>query len=209
MSGVKNEAPDPNEGPPVKSAYQFRVPADAVAPNVTVPGPHRVPGTVPVIVGIALTDIVMRLEDAVVAARHAPPAILMSQLTVFPSISKPLLYVLAAPLCTLPPLSLKSYVIVPPPVLLAVAVNVTPVPSQTELPGRAVTLTAGVTSALIVTEAVAFTAEHPPAAGILYVTVYVLALLELGVIEPVAGSIDNPLGLDENVPPAEPDKITL
>jgi hypothetical protein len=41
--------------PPVEFAYQLTVPpAEAVAPNVTLPVPQRDPGVVPVIVGVAL-----------------------------------------------------------------------------------------------------------------------------------------------------------
>ena len=47
--------PAPRLAPPVKAAYQFSVPALAVAPSVTVPGPHLVPGVVPVIVGAEFT----------------------------------------------------------------------------------------------------------------------------------------------------------
>ena len=47
--------PDPSETPPVAAAYQLIVPAEAVAPRVTVPDPQTDPGVVPVIVGIALT----------------------------------------------------------------------------------------------------------------------------------------------------------
>ena len=52
MLGVVNDVPVPNEEPPVAAAYQFIVPAEAVAPKVTVPVPHREPSVVPVIVGI-------------------------------------------------------------------------------------------------------------------------------------------------------------
>jgi len=48
--------------------------------------------------------------------------------------------------------------------------------------------------AVIVTDVVTGIAEHPPDAGIVYVTVYVPAVLELGVIAPVPGSMDNPAG---------------
>ena len=48
--GVVNEVPVPNDVPPVKSAYQLIVPAEAVAPKVTVPGPQTEPGVVPVMV---------------------------------------------------------------------------------------------------------------------------------------------------------------
>ena len=43
--------------PPVAAVYQFTVPADAVAPSVTVPEPQTLPGVVPVIVGYAFTVI--------------------------------------------------------------------------------------------------------------------------------------------------------
>jgi hypothetical protein len=42
-------------GPPVGAAYQLIVPAEAVAPKLTVPGPHRDPVVVFVIVGTVLT----------------------------------------------------------------------------------------------------------------------------------------------------------
>ena len=47
--------PVPSEDPPVGAAYQLMVPADAVAPNVTVPGPQRALGVVPEMVGIVFT----------------------------------------------------------------------------------------------------------------------------------------------------------
>ena len=47
--------PVPSDVPPVEAAYQLMVPALDVAPSVTVPGPHREPEVVPVIVGTALT----------------------------------------------------------------------------------------------------------------------------------------------------------
>ena len=40
MLGVVNEVPVPRLVPPVAAAYQLMVPADAVAPRVTVPVPH-------------------------------------------------------------------------------------------------------------------------------------------------------------------------
>lgn len=55
MPGVVNDVPVPNEDPPVAAAYQFNVPALAVAPRVTVPVPHREAGVVPEIVGVVLT----------------------------------------------------------------------------------------------------------------------------------------------------------
>ncbi len=41
MDGVVKLVPVPKLDPPVKAAYQFKVPELAVAPNVTVPVPHR------------------------------------------------------------------------------------------------------------------------------------------------------------------------
>ena len=52
MLGVVKLVPVPKLEPPVADAYQLIVPADAVAPNVTVPVPQLLPGVVPVIVGI-------------------------------------------------------------------------------------------------------------------------------------------------------------
>lgn len=49
--GVVKLVPVPKELPPVEDAYQLMVPADEVAPNVTVPASHREPGVVPVMVG--------------------------------------------------------------------------------------------------------------------------------------------------------------
>ncbi len=64
--GVINEVPVPNDVPPVKAAYQFNVPALAVAPNVTVPVPQTEPGVVPLTVGIALTVATIALLATVV-----------------------------------------------------------------------------------------------------------------------------------------------
>ncbi len=69
MSGVVNEVPVPRLAPPVAAAYQLIVPAEAVAPRVTVPVPHMLPGVVAVIVGIAFT---VNVYVAVAAAHGAP-----------------------------------------------------------------------------------------------------------------------------------------
>ena len=53
--GVVKLVPVPRLDPPLDAAYQFIVPALAVAPMDTVPVPQVLPGVVPVIVGIALT----------------------------------------------------------------------------------------------------------------------------------------------------------
>ena len=55
IEGVVKDVPVPSEVPPVDAAYQLMVPAEAVAPNTTVPVPHVEPGVVPVMVGIAYT----------------------------------------------------------------------------------------------------------------------------------------------------------
>ena len=66
MDGVVKLVPVPKLVPPVGAEYQFIVPAEAVAPNVTVPVPQRLPGVVPVIVGIAFTVAVTAVLDGVV-----------------------------------------------------------------------------------------------------------------------------------------------
>ena len=53
--GVVNDVPVPNDVPPVTAAYQFNVPALAVAPKVNVPVAHLAAGVVPDTVGKALT----------------------------------------------------------------------------------------------------------------------------------------------------------
>ena len=58
--------PDPSEVPPVEAEYQFIVPALAVAPSVTVPGPQFEPGVMSVIVGIVLMVAVTAVLVAVV-----------------------------------------------------------------------------------------------------------------------------------------------
>ena len=61
--------------------------------------------------------------------------------------------------------------------------------------------------AVIVTEVVAVTIPQPPAADIVYVTVYVPAVLVLGVIDPVTGSIVSP-AVELYAPPAVPVRVT-
>ena len=50
-----NEVPVCMDDPPIDAAYQLIVPADAVAPKVTVPASQREFGVVLVIVGMGLT----------------------------------------------------------------------------------------------------------------------------------------------------------
>ena len=64
--GVVYVVPVINEVPPVIAAYQFNVPALAVAPKVTVPVPQTEPGVVPEMVGTALTVATTALLLAVV-----------------------------------------------------------------------------------------------------------------------------------------------
>ena len=66
IPGVVNDVPVPSDVPPVEAAYQVSVPAEAVAPSVTVPVPHRESGVVSVIVGIVLTVAVTELRVPVV-----------------------------------------------------------------------------------------------------------------------------------------------
>jgi hypothetical protein len=71
MLGVVKEVPVPSDAPPVEAAYQSIVPAEAAAPNTTVPIPHREPGVVPVIVGMAF----MVATTAVLLAVVQPPEV--------------------------------------------------------------------------------------------------------------------------------------
>ena len=69
MLGVVNEVPVPRLAPPVAAAYQLMVPADAVAPRVTVPVPHMLAGVVAVIVGTVFTVAIIGVLAAVVQYR--------------------------------------------------------------------------------------------------------------------------------------------
>ena len=64
--GVIKLIPVPKVAPPVGAAYQLIVPADAVAPNVTVPVPQTLPGVDPVIVGMGFTVASTGVLDPVV-----------------------------------------------------------------------------------------------------------------------------------------------
>ena len=66
MEGVVKDVPVPNDVPPVEAAYQFSVPADAVAPSVTVPVPQREAGVVPEMVGAVVTVAATAVLEAVV-----------------------------------------------------------------------------------------------------------------------------------------------
>ena len=64
-----NVVPVPRDASPVAAAYQLIVPADAVAPRVTVPVPQVDPGVVVVIVGMVFTVAVTADLVAVVQPR--------------------------------------------------------------------------------------------------------------------------------------------
>ena len=64
--GVVKFVPVPRIVPPVEAAYQFIVPAEAVALRVVVPLTQIFPGVVPVIVGIAFTVAITAVLVAVV-----------------------------------------------------------------------------------------------------------------------------------------------
>ena len=70
MLGVVYEVAVAKLVPPVAAAYQFKVPALAVAPNVAVPVPHIVAGVVEVTIGIAFTVITELLLVAVAVDTH-------------------------------------------------------------------------------------------------------------------------------------------
>ena len=55
MLGVVKLVPVPSAVPPVGFAYQLKVPADAVAPKVTVPASQRLAGVVVRTVGAVFT----------------------------------------------------------------------------------------------------------------------------------------------------------
>ena len=66
IEGVVKLVPVPKEEPPVDAANQFKVPAEAVAPNTTVPVPQVEPGVVDVMVGTGFTVPVTAVRDNVV-----------------------------------------------------------------------------------------------------------------------------------------------
>ena len=84
MTGVMKLVPVPRLDPPVAAAYQFIVPADAVAPSVTVPVPQTLPGVVLVIVGIGFTIVVILLLKAGLLVAHGVISDVMERLTTSP-----------------------------------------------------------------------------------------------------------------------------
>ena len=92
MDGVVNEAPVPIEAPPVEAEYQFIVPAEDVAPRVTVPASHLDPGVVPVIVGIGVTVMETSFDVAGLPVAHVISEVSI-QLTKSPSSGERFVYV--------------------------------------------------------------------------------------------------------------------
>ena len=72
IDGVVKLFPDPNTIPPDAELYQFKVPALAVAPKVTVPESHTCDGEVDVILGVtlivAVTGVLVELQVPKVAS---------------------------------------------------------------------------------------------------------------------------------------------
>ena len=66
IDGVTKLVPVPKLAPPDAAAYQLMVPADAVAPRVTVPLIQTPEGVVPVMVGTVLTVAITAVRLAVV-----------------------------------------------------------------------------------------------------------------------------------------------
>jgi hypothetical protein len=58
--------PFPREIPPEEAAYQLIVPAEAVAPNITVPASHLAAGVVLMIVGVVFTVAATEVLEPVV-----------------------------------------------------------------------------------------------------------------------------------------------
>jgi hypothetical protein len=69
MLGVVKLVPVPKLEPPVETAYQLTVPAEAVAPNVTVPVPHLLLGVDPVMVGI---EFIVAITAVLAPVVHPP-----------------------------------------------------------------------------------------------------------------------------------------
>ena len=66
IEGVVKDVPVPSDAPPVDAAYQLIVPAEAVAPSVTVPVAQRLAGVFAVMVGMALIVATTVVLEAVV-----------------------------------------------------------------------------------------------------------------------------------------------
>jgi hypothetical protein len=72
MLGVVKEVPVPDEEPPVLDEYQLSVPELAVAPKITVPASHLLPGVVVATAGIvfivAATAVLAEVHPLFVAS---------------------------------------------------------------------------------------------------------------------------------------------
>ena len=72
MLGVVKEVPVPNEVPPEAAAYQFKVPALAVAASTTAPALHLEAGVVELILGVvlivAVTELLAEVHPVFVAS---------------------------------------------------------------------------------------------------------------------------------------------
>ena len=66
MLGVVNEVPVPKLAPPDEAAYQFNVPALAVAPSDNVPASHRLAGVEDVTEGVVFTVATTAVLEEVV-----------------------------------------------------------------------------------------------------------------------------------------------
>ena len=101
MTGVVKLVPVANAMSPVDVANQEIVPADAVAPKVTVPDPTLVPGVVPVIVGKALTVTIAVLFTPMVVLQlygDVPPLIsFVIVIVVAPAVANALVVKLPVP----------------------------------------------------------------------------------------------------------------
>ena len=158
--GVVKLVPVPRLDPPDAAAYQLIVPAEAVAPKVTVPVPQILPGVVPVIVGIGLTVVEIVLLVAGLPVAQGVEFDVKTTYTILPLVSVVVVKVLLAPGApTFNPLTRHWYNGEVPP-LIGAAVKVTEVPAQ-------MTLSASFETILTLT-------------GKLSVTVVVMALLVAG-----------------------------
>ena len=66
IEGVVKEIPAPNDTPPVDAAYQLIVPAEGVAPRLTVPVLQRLAGVVAEMVGVVFTVAITAVLEVVV-----------------------------------------------------------------------------------------------------------------------------------------------
>ena len=113
MLGVVKLVPVPRLDPPVAAAYQLIVPAEAVAPSVTVPVPQILPGVIPVIVGIGFTVVVILLLIAGLFVAQGVTSDVSERLTTSPLFNVEVVNVEAVAPGTFIPLIRHLYVGVP------------------------------------------------------------------------------------------------